>query len=140
MHIQMIGIPGESLVLLGVRYFAFEIRMKSKGAKSVIRVFKSSKKNKEKDAQVHPIIPYQLSQACQIARPYRPSLTLKLETIKEEDPSKTPLEDPTRTPLYFAKGHKKRFRFQRYAKLSWKLHARRIHCRLSYVLRFLRRS
>ncbi|GLJ46952.1 hypothetical protein SUGI_0990830 [Cryptomeria japonica] len=108
------------------------------------------KSSKEKEAQVYPLIPQQLSFACQMARPYRPSLVLNLETIKEEDPSRTPsLQyqnrgdlDPTRTPLYFPKGKNKShtFRFQRYAKLMWKVHARKIQVKLNYALRFFRKN
>jgi hypothetical protein len=102
---------------------------------------KKSCKEEEPSSQVHPIIPYQLSQAWEIAKPYRPCLVLNLETIREEEddhPPKTPLgETPRRTPLYFVKGRKaRRFRFRRYAKLMWRLHSTKLRCKFKYILRF----
>lgn len=103
---------------------------------------KKSCREEEPSSQVHPIIPCQLSQEWDVARPYRPSLVVKLETIREEEddhhPPKTPLRGtPIRTPLYFVKGRKtRRFRFRRYAKLMWRLHAIKLRCKFKYFLRF----
>lgn len=102
---------------------------------------KKSCREEEPSSQAHPIIPCQLSQAWEGARPYRPSLVIKLETIREEEddyPPKTPLRGtPIRTPLYFVKGRKtRRFRFRRYAKLMWRLHAIKLRCKFKYLLRF----
>lgn len=104
---------------------------------------KKSCKEKEFSSQVHPIIPYQMSRAWELTRPYRPCLVLNLETIREEEddyPSNSPFHDtPIRTPLYFVKGSQaKRFRFRRYVKLMWRVHSTRLRCNLTYVLRLFR--
>lgn len=128
--------------------------MKKKGHKSkfslkgLLNQFskKKSSINEEYSAQVHPTIPYELSQAWEIARPYRPCLILNLQTIREEeaDPSKTPmsLQGSIRTPLYFTKGsNTKRFRFRlrRYAKFIWRVHyGARVRRNFTSVLRFFR--
>lgn len=105
---------------------------------------KKNSKEKEYSSQVHPTIPCELSQAWEIARPYRPRLVLNLQTIREEeDPSKTPwCEDATRTPLYFSRGtNTKRFRLRlrRYAKWMWRVHyAARLRRNFTSVLHLFR--
>lgn len=107
------------------------------------RFRKKNSKKEEYSSQVYPTIPSELSQAWEVARPYRPSMVLNLQTIKEEDPSKTPsCQDPLRTPLYFTNGtHNRRFRFRlrRYAKLIWRMHyAARLRHNFKSVLRIFR--
>lgn len=113
-----------------------------KGLLNRFRKKKNSKKE-EYSSQVHPTIPSELSQAWEVARPYRPSMVLNLQTITEEDPSKTPsCQDPLRTPLYFTNGtHNRRFRFRlrRYTKLIWRTHyAARLRHNFKSVLRIFR--
>lgn len=119
-----------------------ESEFSMKGLLNRFRKKKNSKKE-EYSSQVHPTIPSELSQAWEVARPYRPSMVLNLQTIKEEDPSKTPsCQDPLRTPLYFTNGtHNRRFRFRlrRYAKLIWRMHyAARLRHNFKSVLRIFR--
>lgn len=101
----------------------------------------SNRKSSKEDfwSQVHPIIPYQMSLASQLLRPYRPCMVLNLETIWEEEDDHScmsPFHDtPIRTPLYFVKGSQaKRFRFRRHVKLMWKVHSTRFRCNLTHVL------
>lgn len=105
---------------------------------------KKSCKEKEFSSQVHPIIPYQLSRACELTRPYRPCLVLSLETISEEEDEynlcNSPFrETPIRTPLYFVKrSQAKRFRLRRNVKLMWRVHSTRLRCNLTYFLRLFK--
>jgi len=118
---------------------------KSKSMSMMIMMGLLFRLSRKKNSKVeHPIIPYGLSQAWEIARPYRPRLVLNLPTIREEeDPSETPLcEDPTRTPAYFPEStntKRFRFRFPRYAKLTGSVHyAASLRGRFTNVLRLFR--